>query len=315
MDTSASSPLAAGKPQLYLAAFGLRLRRKRPEKASQPSGDPVLPVACSLSRSEILAKPQLSRSQRTSSRERWFGIALLLFAVLAAAALRLIWVGDMEYKLDEQYMFQRVIGAGATEPWPRLGMPSGVQLRNPGLSIWVFLLLGRLFGATQPTELARVVQFLNIAAISLAGLFAWRCIASAEREPWLWAVALAAVNPLAVMYQRKIWRSRFFLFFSAPVDRLVEARTAVGRVSLGPARDFHRADSHERLFFCGRIFRLDRAFRKSEKNCLETLDRGDAVGRFTGDSLDRSPGLGTGGIPCRTWSGRSRAAQVLRVYG
>jgi hypothetical protein len=36
-------------------------------------------------------------------------------------------------------------------------------------------------------------------------LFAWRCVPAAEREPWLWAAALIAVNPVAVVYHRKLW--------------------------------------------------------------------------------------------------------------
>ena len=31
-----------------------------------------------------------------------------------------------------------------------------------------------------------------------------------EREAWLWAIALVAVNPLAVLYHRKLWNPSLF---------------------------------------------------------------------------------------------------------
>jgi hypothetical protein len=84
-------------------------------------------------------------------------------------------------------------------------MRSSVAIRNPGMSVWVFLWLAKLFGAQDPPTLARGVQILNLCAIGLLILFASRGVAKEEREPWLWAVALASVNPLAVLFQRKIW--------------------------------------------------------------------------------------------------------------
>ena len=36
-------------------------------------------------------------------------------------------------------------------------------------------------------------------------LFAWRSVRTDEREPWYWAAALWAVNPVAVILERKIW--------------------------------------------------------------------------------------------------------------
>jgi hypothetical protein len=78
-------------------------------------------------------------------------------------------------------------------------------MRNAGMSIWVFLALGKLFHVTEPTELARAVQLMNIAALGLLTWFALRVVRREEREPWLWAIALAAVNPLTVGFHRKIW--------------------------------------------------------------------------------------------------------------
>jgi hypothetical protein len=94
-------------------------------------------------------------------------------------------------------------------PW--LGMPSSQRVCNPGMSLWVFVALGRLGDVADPVGLARTVQVLNIVALAALVVFAWRvvpaatCCATVDPEPWLWAVALVAVNPVAVLFQRKIW--------------------------------------------------------------------------------------------------------------
>src|SRR5687767_14617862 len=118
----------------------------------------------------------------------------LLTAFLLGTMLRLVWIGDIEYKYDEHYLFQRSVHAGRTEPWPWVGQPSSAQFRHPGLQVWSLLLLGRLVSADTPTELARAVQVLNILTIAGLLLFAVYVAPRAERAPWLWAGALIAVN-------------------------------------------------------------------------------------------------------------------------
>jgi hypothetical protein len=125
--------------------------------------------------------------------------------VLAGAVLRLVWVRDIEYKWDEAWTFRQTQEVGRTSPFPWRGMPSSTGLDNPGMSLWIFLLLGKLFAVHEPTSLARAVQLLSIAGLGTLALFALRVVPRREREPWLWAVALLAVNPLAVLFHRKIW--------------------------------------------------------------------------------------------------------------
>jgi hypothetical protein len=146
---------------------------------------------------------------------RWSAAALAL-ALLCGTGLRLLWLEDMEYKTDEAYMVERLAAVGGSEPWPWLGIASGVHVRNPGMSVWVFLLLGKLSGATpaDPVPLARAVALLNLAALGLLVWFASRWVTAKEREPWLWAAALAAVNPFGVLYHRKIWAQSVLPFFS-----------------------------------------------------------------------------------------------------
>jgi hypothetical protein len=130
---------------------------------------------------------------------------LLALAVLAGLALRLVWVEDMEYKADEAWTFQETQVAGRGEPFPWRGMPASTGMDNPGLSVWIFIGLGRLFDVHDPTDLARVVQWLSMAGILLLISFVYWRVPHDEREPWLWACALLCVNPLAVLFHRKIW--------------------------------------------------------------------------------------------------------------
>jgi hypothetical protein len=132
---------------------------------------------------------------------RWWTVLGLILVLGAGAALRLIWPTDIEYKADEAWTFQH----SRDDELPWLGMPSSVDIPNPGMSLWVFMLLQRLSRAEDPPALARAVQLVNVAALVLLVVFAFRHVLPPEREAWLWAAALVAVNPLAVLFHRKIW--------------------------------------------------------------------------------------------------------------
>lgn len=138
----------------------------------------------------------------------------LAFSLVVGSVLRLLWPEDMEYKEDEEYMFLRLMNVGVTEPLPWLGIPSGVYIKNPGMSVWIFLVLGKLFRATDPMALAQAVQILNIMAIGLILFFALKWVTPLEQKIWFWAMALVSVNPFAVMYHRKIWAQSVLPFFS-----------------------------------------------------------------------------------------------------
>jgi hypothetical protein len=123
-------------------------------------------------------------------------------AVLLGAILRLVWPADMEYKGDEMYLFHHATGS---DPFPSLGQKSGVGTRNPGMGIWVYSLMAKGLGLTSPLLLVRGVMVLNILALVGLAAFALFVVPSREREPWLWATALVSVNPLAVLFSRKLW--------------------------------------------------------------------------------------------------------------
>jgi hypothetical protein len=139
----------------------------------------------------------------------------LLLSFLAGFLLRTLYVQDMEYKEDEAYNYTQSQVIGVTQGWPTYGIASGVYIVNPGASIWVFAALAKITGSKTPTELCRSVQLFALLGISLLIPFALLWIKDPrEREPWLWAFALAMVNPLAILYQRKLWPEPFLPFFS-----------------------------------------------------------------------------------------------------
>jgi len=144
-----------------------------------------------------------STSVPTVSVRSW-STCLLALALLAGAGLRLAWPADIEYKADEAWTFERTQLADA-EGLQWLGMPTSVAIRNPGMSLWAFQFLSWLFQADSPPALARCVQFLGILSIVGLMIFARCSVPTGQREPWLWAAAFLSVNPVVILFERKIW--------------------------------------------------------------------------------------------------------------
>ncbi len=143
-----------------------------------------------------------------SSISSAFDSRLLIFVAAAfvlGALLRLSYPADIEYKHDERWMFEKTQEVAEGEAWPATGMPSSQGVVNPGLSVWSFIVLQKLSGARTPIGLARAVQVVNILAILILFLFIAVGIPQGERLGWLWGAALVCVNPLAVVFHRKIW--------------------------------------------------------------------------------------------------------------
>lgn len=155
-------------------------------------------------------RAQGQAASATATRWRIF----LALCVLLAAALRFGFPSDIEYKADEQYTFAALKSYRADGAVPLLGMESSAGIRNPGLSVWLFLALGWLSGAQNPVQLARVVAALNIIALLVLIWMARRVVPEPDRDAWSWAAALFAVNPLAVLFARKIWAQSTLPLFS-----------------------------------------------------------------------------------------------------
>ncbi|HWH10236.1 MAG TPA: hypothetical protein VG165_03850 [Solirubrobacteraceae bacterium] len=129
-------------------------------------------------------------------------LAALGVAVLLGLVLRLVWPSDMEYKADEVYLFTHATGP---DPFPWVGQTSGVGTPNPGMGIWVYSVIARVFALDSPVGLVRGVMVLNVVALVALVAFALKVVPPRQREPWLWGAALVAVNPLAVLFSRKLW--------------------------------------------------------------------------------------------------------------
>ncbi len=143
-------------------------------------------------------------------RRKGWVLPWLAGVVIVGALLRLVWVGDIEYKSDEAWTYKQVQSIRGGQPLPWLGMGSSQGPRNPGLSLWVFVGLAEVADIHDPMDLARAVQIANIAALAGLMVLALLVVPAGEREVWLWAIALVAVNPLAVLAQRKIWPPSIF---------------------------------------------------------------------------------------------------------
>jgi len=140
--------------------------------------------------------------------------AVWVFLVLGTL-LRVIWPLDMEWKFDEKWMFAKGVAiAEGRDAWPWIGMPSGVGLRNPGLSIWPFALIA--YVVDTPVGMNQVIQWIN--ALGLWALVLWvlKTWPKEQRALGLWGVALYAVTPLAVLFSRKIWAQDVLIVLVVP---------------------------------------------------------------------------------------------------
>ena len=150
---------------------------------------------------EVLSAPAPVREFSTPR----FTSLVVVAALVAGVVFRLFYPGAIEYHGDEQFSFQHAISVLAGGPWPPVGMTMSIGGPNPGMSVWIFIILGWLGHLQSPVGLAECVQVLNVVALLGFVIFILRAIPAREREPWLWGAALWAVNPIEIVYERKIW--------------------------------------------------------------------------------------------------------------
>lgn len=124
---------------------------------------------------------------------------VILLAV--ASVFRLIWAGDMEWKADEQAMFELAGQYARSGEWPQTGLKSGVGFVNSGMSIYPFILFYKI--SPDPVFMARCVMGLNVFALVFLLILASH--SGKDRQVMMYGVALMAVNVLAVLFSRKIW--------------------------------------------------------------------------------------------------------------
>lgn len=129
---------------------------------------------------------------------------LYAIACVFGIVLRVLYPADSAWFNDQIWYFRHGAEMGKTLPWEWTGAESGGGVRSPGMSEWVFYPLVHVFHLTSPEQLAQTVAWLSIAAIILIGIFASR-LQGSDRENWLSAGALAAVNPTGIWLERVIW--------------------------------------------------------------------------------------------------------------
>ena len=137
------------------------------------------------------------RSDRTA-------LAIILATLVAGSALRLAAPYEFEFKADEARMVDLVRDARAAGELPWLGMATSQGVRNPGMSVWPFVALSYVFGS-DGFGLTLSVRVLNVLALVAAIAFGWWRLRGHDQQLWLAGVLLAAVNPMEVVLQRKLW--------------------------------------------------------------------------------------------------------------
>jgi hypothetical protein len=140
-------------------------------------------------------------------------LAIILAIVVAGSALRLAAPHEFEFKADEARMVDLVRDARATGHLPLLGMATSQGVRNPGMSVWPFVALSYVFGP-DAFGLTQSVRVLNVLALAAAIAFAWWRLRGNDRQLWLAGVLLAAVNPMEVVLQRKLWAQSILPVFA-----------------------------------------------------------------------------------------------------
>ncbi|NER94338.1 MAG: hypothetical protein F6J86_10935 [Symploca sp. SIO1B1] len=151
----------------------------------------------------INAKPPTTNNKQPITNNQLQLLVIIGFLIIGSL-LRLLWAADMEWKSEEQWMFnqaQQIVNG--TIPLPISGILSSIGIPNPGMGVWCFAAIAKF--ADDPVSMARGVQLLNIAALWLFFAFVLRQIGQEERHTWLWGLAIASVNPLAIILSRKIW--------------------------------------------------------------------------------------------------------------
>ena len=128
---------------------------------------------------------------------------LIFGFVVIGCLLRFLWAEDMEWKSDEIWMFEQaraiVLGRASL---PSVGMMNSAGFVNPGMSLWVFIPLAL---SPDPLQMVRWVMALNSGAlVAFTGFILWN-IPRNQQLTWLWGLAIASVNPMAILFSRKIW--------------------------------------------------------------------------------------------------------------
>lgn len=125
---------------------------------------------------------------------KWFVVAVILLGVI----LRLVWIGDMEYKEDEQInvAFLARLGQSDFTPIAPVSQHAGIA-HSSGFYYLVWFFMG---GSKTPIAAGVAVAAINGVALGVA-LWIARHLRTAR-----YALAMCATSVPLVVYSRKIWQ-------------------------------------------------------------------------------------------------------------
>jgi len=141
--------------------------------------------------------PKLNHSQSE--------LLVIISFLLIGSFLRFLWAADMEWKGDEICMFEQAqqIANGDLRLNLECTQRSSIPIPHPYLGVWFFAAIAKF--SSDPIFMVRWVQGINVLTIWLFfGFIIWQ-IAKNHQRTWLWGLAIASVNPIAIILSRKIW--------------------------------------------------------------------------------------------------------------
>ncbi len=137
---------------------------------------------------------------------------ILFFSVIAGILLRFIWMDDMEWKWDEQWMYVHAVDWAKNHILPEIGVMSGGGIVNTGVSTWPFIAFS--YFHFSPLEMAYAV-----AACNTMGIIIFYFALKKWNPEWehliIPALAIASTHVLHIIFSRKIWAQDLLPFFTS----------------------------------------------------------------------------------------------------
>ena len=169
-----------------------RIRRKNSSRVGEPASEGVEQTGKGIGTSRVAVMRAWARRDTIS----------LILILLAAAVFRFLNLNYMEFKADEAGYCFLAASLASGKTFPLVGIPSSIGTLNP--PFFIYLMGIPLLFSRNPVIAAGFVALLNCAAVGLCYVFCRRYFGQIAA---IVAAVFFAVNPWAVLYNRKIWQS------------------------------------------------------------------------------------------------------------
>lgn len=137
---------------------------------------------------------------------------IIFFSLIAGILLRFIWLEDMEWKWDEQWMYLHASDWANQHIWPEIGVMSGGGIVNTGVSTWPFIVFR--YYHLDPVQMAFAVATLNSLGI-LIFYFALKKWKPEWSDLIIPGLAITSIHLLHIVFSRKIWAQDLLPFFTS----------------------------------------------------------------------------------------------------